>query len=105
MKKLTTITLSFLTAIATAAAHAADDYSGTGYGMGHMLWPAAGHPFWGLGYVFGVLFWAAVIWILYRLLLPRKQRPEEILRARYARGNLTKRQYEKMRRELKRKFK
>jgi putative membrane protein len=57
-----------------------------------------------LGSVWMVFFWGLVIWFIVRL---TSRSPEtsvtsaiEILKARYARGELTREQYHEMRREL-----
>ncbi len=63
-----------------------------------------------LGSVWMVLFWGLIIWAIVRLTSRDSavQAPApgpsatEILRARYARGELTRAQYEEMRRDLER---
>jgi putative membrane protein len=76
-------------------------YSTMGYGMG-----------WGwmiFGWLFMILFWVAVvllvIWLIKQLKGPRGpatagETPLEILKTRYARGEITREQYKEMREEL-----
>lgn len=75
-----------------------------------------GFGFGGLGWLFMVIFWGAVIglavWVLSKLFphvtdtsssRPKNNSPEpplEILRHRYARGEISGREYETMRRDL-----
>jgi putative membrane protein len=61
----------------------------------------------GFGWLFMVLFWALVIAGIVALIKwlaspppPRNETPLEILRARYARGEIGKEEYERMRRDL-----
>lgn len=75
---------------------------------GHMMYPGTGHMFWGFGFAgvfLMILFWVGVIWLIYWIVQQsrpkRKSRsPSEILKARYARGEITKKQYEEMKRQL-----
>ena len=72
---------------------------GLGYGMGFF------------GLIFMILFWAAVIWLI--LWLVNKNRhpehsqesktPTEILKERYAKGEISKKEYAEMKSELKEK--
>jgi len=61
----------------------------------------------GFGWLFMILFWvlviagaAALIKWLASSSMPRGETPLEILKARYARGEINKEEYERMRREL-----
>lgn len=67
----------------------------------------------GMGGVFGwfgmlwyLLFWAAVIWFIVWLVRSAKNRPFNdesaigILKKRYAKGEITKKQYEEMKKEI-----
>ena len=76
-----------------------------------MIWSGMEGVGWGwigLGVVHMVLFWALVILVLIGLvkwLAPgapplSEQRPIDILKARYAKGELTREQFEQMKREL-----
>lgn len=76
-----------------------------------MMWSGLEGMGWGwigLGIVHMVLFWALVILVLIALvkwLVPgapplSEQRPIDILKARYAKGELTREQFEQMKREL-----
>jgi len=68
-------------------------YRMMGYGMG-------------FGFIFMILFWAVVIWLVYALIKAaqgsghEEENPHNILKRRYAKGELSKKQYEQMRREL-----
>jgi putative membrane protein len=58
------------------------------------------------GSVWFVLFWGAIIWLFVRLLSPgrdtrdRDDSPIEIARRRYARGEITREEFEQIRRDL-----
>jgi putative membrane protein len=63
----------------------------------------------GFGWIFAVLFWvviligiAALVWWLFpkRGGLGSQDRPLDILKRRYARGELTREEYEQMRRDI-----
>ncbi len=62
----------------------------------------------GFGFIFMVLFWGLVIWltvwIITQYLKPNKASKSEtaldILKRRYAKGEITKKQYESMKKEL-----
>lgn len=78
-------------------------YSGTGYGM-------MGGGYWGLfGWLFMILFWAAIIlliiWLYRQIRGPAPAAAGEtaldILKKRYASGEITKDQYDEMKKELK----
>ena len=63
------------------------------YYFGHM----------GLGGGFGmVLFWVFFIWLIVWLIRQnsRKENPLDILKRRYANGEISKKQYEEMKKEL-----
>lgn len=67
-------------------------FSGYGFGMG-------------FGSLFMILFWAVVIYLLYTLFTHDKKcstkSPEEILKKRYANGEISKEEFERMKEELK----
>jgi putative membrane protein len=58
------------------------------------------------GSVWFVLFWGAIIWLFVRLLSPGRDArgpddsPIEIARRRYARGEITREEFEQIRRDL-----
>ncbi len=56
----------------------------------------------GFGFVLMALFWVAVIWLIFELLGSGKVDTEslEILKNRYARGEISKKQYDQMKKEL-----
>ncbi len=61
----------------------------------------------GFGWLFMIVFWGLVIWLVYELVnrtqLKTTHTSEdsfEILKRRYAKGEITKKQYEKMKRDL-----
>ncbi|OIO64858.1 electron transporter RnfE [Candidatus Woesearchaeota archaeon CG_4_10_14_0_2_um_filter_57_5] len=61
----------------------------------------------GFGFLFMILFWGLVIWLVYSLINAAQsdtQRKGEdsmvILKKRYAKGEISKTQYEEMRKEL-----
>jgi putative membrane protein len=62
----------------------------------------------GFGWVFMLLFWGVVIWLVYTLINAAQTKTQEnkqdnaveILKKRYAKGEITKKQYEEMRKEL-----
>ena len=66
-----------------------------------------GYPFsWfgmGFGFVFMIIFWGAlillIVWLVTQYSKP-KESAMEILKRRYAKGDLTKKQYEGMKKEL-----
>ncbi len=61
-------------------------------------------PFsWGFGFIFMILFWGAIIWLivwLIRTYAHPKESALEILKKRFARGEITKKEYEHMKKEL-----
>lgn len=76
-------------------------YSGMGYGM-------MGGGWWFIGWIFMILFWVAVIlaiiW-LYRQVrgeekAPAAETPQDILKRRYASGEITKEEYSEMKKEI-----
>jgi len=62
----------------------------------------------GFGWIFMILFWALILlgivtlakWVLTAASGSSGKRPLEILKERYARGEITRDQYEQMRRDL-----
>lgn len=56
----------------------------------------------GFGFVLMVLFWVAVIWLIFSLVNEKSEGKDsiEILRKRYARGEISKKQFDKMKKEL-----
>jgi putative membrane protein len=74
--------------------------AGLGMGSGMM-------GFWGMGmgagFVLMALFWIALIWFIVVLVDAQRdtgEDPRTILKSRYAKGELTKKQYEEMKREI-----
>ena len=63
----------------------------------------------GFGILFMVLFWGSIIWLIVWLInqygkqkkVEKTESAIEILKKRYAKGEITKKQYESMRKELK----
>ncbi len=76
---------------------------------GHMMYPGTGHMFWNFGFIgmfFMILFWVAVILLIYwvvKKFIETKQpeKPINILKERYAKGEITKKEYQKKIKELK----
>ena len=78
---------------------------------GHMMYPGAGHMFWNFGFIglfFMVLFWGGIIFLIYWLVKKatgaqqpsQKPKPLDILKERYAKGEITKTEYERKKKEL-----
>ena len=70
------------------------------FGMG-------GYGMMGFGFIFMLLFWGLIIWLIVTLInasQSNKNEPDSltILKRRYASGEITKKQYEEMRKELNR---
>ncbi|KHO49712.1 MAG: hypothetical protein QT04_C0057G0019 [archaeon GW2011_AR11] len=67
-------------------------------GRGHMGFGT------GLGVVLMLVFWAAVLWLIVELFWKGHEKAGslEILRSRYARGEISKRRFEQMKKELSR---
>ena len=70
----------------------------TGFGTG-------GYGMMGFGFIFMLLFWGLIIWFIVTLInasQSNKNEPDSltILKRRYASGEITKKQYEEMRKEL-----
>ncbi len=84
------------------------NYGMMGAGAGYMMLPGYGSYFWGLGVIGFLLLIAVVVfavWIILRMAgvgrHRREQGPVDILNTRYAKGELKKRDYEKMKKEIK----
>ncbi len=78
-------------------------YSSSGYG-GYGMMGGYGGIFGGW-MVIAMLFWVALIslifWLVYKLLIGReKEDALSVLKSRYARGEVTKKQFEEMKKEL-----
>ena len=63
----------------------------------------------GFGFVFMILFWGVVIWLVYALIKTAQTNTQSkdedattIIKRRYAKGEISKKQYEEMRKELNR---
>ena len=63
----------------------------------------------GFGFLFMILFWGAVIWLVYALIKAaqsntqsKEENAMDILKKRYAKEEISKKQYEEMRKELNR---
>jgi putative membrane protein len=59
---------------------------------------------WGYAFLFNIVFWAIIVWLIVWIIIKSKkskQSPIEILKARYANGELSKKQFEKMKKEIK----
>jgi putative membrane protein len=74
-------------------------------GMGWWLWPSMGMFGGWFGFIFMIIFWALVIWGVVYLIkqLTKKEEkhtPLQILKMRYAKGEITKKQYEEMKKRL-----
>ncbi len=59
----------------------------------------------GFGFIFMLLFWGLIIWLIVTLINASQSNKNEqdsltILKRRYASGEITKRQYEEMKKEL-----
>ena len=56
----------------------------------------------GDGFALMVLFWAAVIWMIFELAKEKNEGkyPIEILRERYAKGEISKKKFEQMKKEI-----
>lgn len=73
---------------------------------GYMMFPGSGHFFFGIGFIgllLFTLFWGAVIWLIYQLIQKpkiKKQSPLDILKIRYAKGEITKKDFDKKKKEL-----
>ena len=67
----------------------------SGYGMGMM----------GFGFIFMLIFWGIIIWLITTLINASQSNKNEsdsltILKRRYASGEITKKQYEKIKKEI-----
>lgn len=65
-------------------------------GMGHMGFSM------GLGFTLMLVFWLAVIWLVFELFGKESgsTSPLEIIKNRYARGEISKKQFDQMKKEL-----
>ena len=56
----------------------------------------------GFGWLWFILFWAAVIWLIVWLINKNKPKdtPLQTIKNRYAKGEITKKQYDEMKKEL-----
>ena len=56
----------------------------------------------GLGFLLMIIFWIAVIWLIFELFGKEHEKTDslEILKNRYARGEISKKQFEQMKKEL-----
>ncbi|MBI2558241.1 SHOCT domain-containing protein [Candidatus Woesearchaeota archaeon] len=56
----------------------------------------------GLGFILMLVFWVAVIWLIFELFGKGHEKTDslEILKSRFARGEINKRQFEQMKKEL-----
>ncbi len=88
------------------------DYSYKNYGgwtnmMGRNMWPFSVFGT-GFGFIFMILFWGLVIWLIVWIItqLTKTKKAEktesatEILKKRYAKGEISKKQFEDMKKEL-----
>ena len=77
---------------------------GPGQGRGaHHGMHRGGNEFFGIGfYGFGLLFWVLVIFFVVLVFLNSKKEPIDILNKRYARGELSQEEYNRMKEELSR---
>lgn len=75
----------------------------------HMMYPGDGHFFWGFGLIgFGVIVIVAILLITLVFLLAQKKEPEKemedntikLLKERYAKGEITKAEFDKTRKDL-----
>ncbi|MBR9690685.1 hypothetical protein GOV08_03290 [Candidatus Woesearchaeota archaeon] len=86
-------------------------YNGGGYtmmsgGFGNMMLPGYGHSFFGFGFLAMAAFWGFVIWLIVWLInkdkepITQRKSPLEIVKRRYAKGEINKKQFEDMKKEL-----
>ena len=84
------------------------DWWPMGGDWGHMM-PGMGTFFWGMGFFgffFTIIFWAVVILVIYWFIqnVISRQKPQkdplEILKERYAKGEITKEEFESMKKDL-----
>ena len=74
-----------------------------GFGMGGYSMMGFGM---GFGFIFMLLFWGLIVWFIVTLINANQSDKKEsedsltILKKRYASGNISKKQYEEMRKEL-----
>lgn len=81
-----------------------------GFGPGPVPFDGGGWWFMGIGMLFNLLFWGALIYLAIRFLNKggfgtftrnQEEAPEEILRKRYARGDISREEYQQMLEDLK----
>lgn len=87
-------------------------YGGMGNMMGNnfgygMMGNPFGYSYWGFWNIIWLLFWIGItvliIWLIYKFIIKREeisQTPLEILRKRYAKGEITKKQFAEMKKEI-----
>jgi putative membrane protein len=77
-------------------------YAASGGMMGDQFGPYGWHYGW--GFAFNIIFWilviSLVVWLAIRFLNPEKMKPMEILKSRYAKGEITKREFEQMKKGI-----
>jgi len=88
------IAIAVIVAIFVLGSFGMGGYGMMGFGMG-------------FGFIFMLLFWGLIIWLIISLInasQSNKNEPDSltILKRRYASGEITKKQYEEMRKELQR---
>ncbi len=74
----------------------------------NMMYPGTSSFFWGiglLGFLGMLLFWGLIIWLIYWLITQttskqKSARPEDILKKRLAKGEITKKEYDELRKKL-----
>ena len=78
------------------------------YGMMGNYPTGYGYSYWGFWNVIWLLFWIGIIvlaiWIIYKFIIKKEsvsETPINILKKRYAKGEINKKQFEEMKKELK----
>lgn len=70
---------------------------------GHMMYPGTGGMFWNFGFFgmfFMLIFLGGLIFLIYWLITQSSKDPLQILKERYAKGEITKKEYEEKKKEL-----